>query len=135
MVSPGYGLLLTLEPDFNWDPRTHRDVPRSHGFGLPLHLQRQQMLIASEVSPGGGGPGLSLTSTTPPLSLEATGASLTQLGKPGGPARLSKRGSRPRRKRCPKGYRWSRRHRKCMRADRLFPFRYWTSQYGNGGKY
>ena len=55
-------------------------------------------------SPGGGGPGQSPISTIPPLSLEATGASLTQLGKPGVPASSSKRGSRPRR-RCP--YYWT----------------------------
>jgi len=52
-------------------------------------------------SPGGGGPGPSPISTIPPLSVEATGAILEQLGKPGGPARLSKQGSRPRRKWCP----------------------------------
>ena len=52
-------------------------------------------------SPGGGGPGQSPISTTPPLSLEATGAILEQLGKPGGPASSSKRRSRPRRNRCP----------------------------------
>lgn len=58
------------------------------------------------LSPGGGGPGHSLTSTNPPLSLEATGASLAQSGKSGGPASSSKRGSRPRRK-CKPGYRWN----------------------------
>jgi len=57
-------------------------------------------------SPGGGGPGPSPISTDPPLSVEATGASLAQLGKPGVPASSSKRGSRPRR-RCPSGYRWN----------------------------
>ncbi len=49
------------------------------------------------MSLGGGGPGPSPISTDPPLSLEATGASLAQLGKPGGPASSSKRRSRPRR--------------------------------------
>ncbi len=49
-------------------------------------------------SPRGGGPGHSLISTNPPLSLEATGASLAQLGKSEGPARPSKRGNRPRRR-------------------------------------
>ena len=92
-------VILTIQgPDFVWDPsQGARPTPRSHGFGLPVHIQRQQMLIASEVSPGGGGPGQSLTSTDPPLSLEATGASLAQPGKTEGPARVSKRGSRTRR--------------------------------------
>jgi len=57
-------------------------------------------------SPGGGGPGLSPISTNPPPSIEATGASLAQLGKSGGPARASKQGSRPRRY-CKPGYRWN----------------------------
>ena len=57
-------------------------------------------------SPGGGGPVAYPISTTPPLSLEATGASLVQLGKSGGPASISKRRSRPRRK-CKPGYRWN----------------------------
>ena len=65
-------------------------------------------------SPGGGGPGQSPISTIPPLSLEATGASLTQLGKPGVPASSSKRGSRPRRK-CKPGYRWN--GHRCVRKD------------------
>ena len=58
------------------------------------------------LGPGGGGPGLSLTSTNPPPSVEATGASFAQHGKTEGPARSSKRGSRPRR-RCKPGYRWN----------------------------
>ena len=65
-------------------------------------------------SPGGGGPGQSLTSTNPPPSVEATGASLTQLGKPGGPASSPKRRSRPRRK-CKPGYRWN--GHRCVRKD------------------
>jgi len=64
-------------------------------------------------SPGGGGPGLPPISTDPPPSLEATGASLTQPGKSGGPASSSKRGSRPRRK-CPTGMVWSSTHKKCI---------------------
>jgi len=65
-------------------------------------------------SPGGGGPGTYPISTTPPLSLEATGASLTQPGKSGGPASSSKRRSRPRRK-CKPGYRWN--GHRCVRKD------------------
>jgi len=62
--------------------------------------------LGSPDSPGGGGPGPSPISTIPPLSVEATGASLAQLGKSGGPASSSKRRSRPRRK-CKPGYRWN----------------------------
>jgi hypothetical protein len=69
-------------------------------------------------SPGGGGPGHSLTSTNPPPSLEATGASLAQHGKTEGPARSSKRGSRPRRKKCPPGHYWSKKHGRCV--SRIF---------------
>ena len=65
-------------------------------------------------SPRGGGPGHSLISTDPPLSLEATGAILEQLGKPGGPASSSKRRSRSRRK-CKPGYRWN--GHRCVRKD------------------
>ena len=65
-------------------------------------------------SPGGGGPGLSPISTNPPPSVEATGASLAQHGKTEGPARSSKRGSRPRR-RCKPGYRWN--GHRCVRKD------------------
>lgn len=72
-------------------------------------------------SPGGGGPGLSPISTNPPPSLEATGASLTQPGKTEGPARSSKRGSRSRRKKCPTGHYWSKKHRRCLpRKDKWF---------------
>jgi hypothetical protein len=75
-------------------------------------------------SPGGGGPGHSLTSTNPPPSVEATGASLAQHGKTEGPARSSKRGSRHRRfsdpaymtdPKCPRGYYWDYRKRKCVK--------------------
>jgi hypothetical protein len=114
------------------DVQAYREAQAAKFYGLVVPFLNWTL---SSISPGGGGPGLSPTSTNPPPSIEATGASLAQHGKTEGPARVSKRGSRPRRKRCPKGYRWSRRHRKCMRADRLFPFRYWTSQYGNGGKH
>jgi hypothetical protein len=67
-------------------------------------------------SPGGGGPGPSPISTIPPLSVEATGAILEQLGKPGGPASSSKRRSRPRRRKCPKGWHWSKQYNTCVRT-------------------
>lgn len=73
-------------------------------------------------SSGGGGPGELPTSTTPPPSIEAvggaisipaaTGPSLGQVGKPGGPARSTKRRSRPR---CKPGYRWN--GHRCVRKD------------------
>ena len=80
---------------------------------LLLHF----LLSSDSSSPGGGGPGLSLISTNPPPSIEATGASFAQLGKTGGPARASKQGSRPRRKKCPKGYHWSKYLRMCIRDE------------------
>jgi hypothetical protein len=76
--------------------------------------------LGSPDSPGGGGPGHSLTSTTPP-SITATGASLAQFGKTEGPARASKRGSRPRR--CPKGKIWSPRLKRCVTPYREFTSR------------
>ena len=93
---------------------------RRGGFGNDVRAYRDDMadrhiaelysyvvpIVSFITRPGGGGPGQSLTSTDPPPSIEATGAILEQLGKPGGPARLSKQGSRPRRK-CKPGYRWN----------------------------
>ena len=69
-------------------------VPYAFGAGFDWNRSIQPDL--DFLGPGGGGPGHSLTSTTPP-SVEATGASLAQRGKTEGPARASKRGSRPRR--------------------------------------
>ena len=77
--------------------------------------------------PGGGGPGPSPISTTTPPSVEETGASLAQLGKPGGPASSSKRRGRPRRK-CKPGYRWSRRLRRCV-DRKMFPPGFTTIPY------
>jgi len=68
------------------------------GAGMGVSAARLLLLtMLFPPSPGGGGPGQFPISTTPPLSLEATGASLTQPGKPRGPASSSKRRSRPRR--------------------------------------
>ncbi len=91
------------------------------------------------ISPGGGGPGHSPISTATPPSLVEQGRAMAEPGKYGrtpspsvGKESRASRGSP--RKRCPPGYRWSRKHRKCMKADRLFPFRPWysRSKYTNG---
>ena len=102
---------------------------RREGFGNDVQAYRDDMadrhiaafyggvtsiLSLFTLTPGGGGPRASPISTTPPLSLEATGASLAQLGKSGGPASSSKRRSRPRRK-CKPGYRWN--GTRCVRKD------------------
>jgi len=97
---------------------------RRKGFGNDVQAYRASLvdkyyafvttgLSYMTLSPGGGGPGQSLISTTPP-SITATGASLAQSGKTEGPARASKRGSRPRRK-CKPGYRWN--GHRCVRKD------------------
>ena len=98
-VSVGLGVLHGL---------THVKLPFESGPDIFTGSWFREFpgLLGSLVSPGGGGPGQSLISTNPPLSLEATGAILEQLGKPGGPASSSKRGSRPRRK-CKPGYLWN----------------------------
>ena len=70
------------------------------GFGIAMPS------LSDFLGPGGGGPGPSPISTNPPPSLEATGASLAQLGKTEGPPRVSKGGSRSRRAQC-KHYRWT----------------------------
>ena len=110
------GGLGTIALDLTWFYVETRNpwfsIPRLKSIGWAI---REQMLHGKHyglryyddpVSPGGGGPEAAQISTTPPLSLEATGASLAQLGKSGGPASSSKRRSRPRRK-CKPGYRWN----------------------------
>jgi len=90
-------------------------IPYAFGVGFDWTRPIQpDMDFRFTFVPRGGGPGTSPISTNPPLSLEATGASLTQPGKPGGPARSSKRGGRPRRK-CKPGYRWN--GHRCVRKD------------------
>jgi len=95
-VSIGVGVLHGL---------SHVFEPGHHPAG-PSFTEWITGTYDPSTSPGGGGPGLSPISTNPPPSVEATGASLAQHGKTEGPARLSKRGSRPRR-RCKPGYRWN----------------------------
>ena len=118
------GGLGTIALDLTWIYVETRNpwfsIPRLKSISWAI---REQMLYGKHygllyyddpVSPGGGGPGTYPISTTPPLSLEATGASLTQPGKSGGPASSSKRRSRPRRK-CKPGYRWN--GHRCVRKD------------------
>ena len=91
--------------------------------------------MSRSVSSGGGGPGESPISTDPPPALHQQGQPVPVVVPAASNSAHGGRrsGSKPR-KRCPPGYRWSFRHKKCMRADRLYPFRYWTSQKGNGRK-
>lgn len=99
------------------------------GTGMGVSAARVLLLSLfwqDSPSPGGGGPGQSLTSTNPPPSLEATGASLAQPGKTEGPARASKRGSRPRRGpkgtliKCPRGYYWDKKTGRCLKNRKKY---------------
>ena len=69
-----------------------------------------------EDSRGGGGP--SVQSQTPLTSSSGSrqARASAQGGKTGAPARASTRGSRPRRKECPKGYYWSYKEKKCVKS-------------------
>jgi len=68
------------------------------------------------LSRGGGGP--SVQSQTPPTSSKPSrqARAMAQGGKSGAPARASTRGSRHRRKSCPKGHYWSFKHKKCVKS-------------------
>ena len=87
----------------------------SIGVGLlhwNYHVFKDQtnwLELDTYISPGGGGPGQSLTSTNPPPSLEEVGTMIIQGGHPmkgGHPD--SPKASRGRfRKRCLSGYRWN----------------------------
>ena len=67
-------------------------------------------------SRGGGGP--SAQSQPPPTSSKGSrqARASAQGGKSGVPARASTRGSRPRRKECPKGHYWSYKKKKCLKS-------------------
>lgn len=94
--------------------------------------------LGSPDSPGGGGPGHSPISTDIPPSVREQGRAMAEPGKDGRTPSPSvgkeSRSSATSRKRCPRGYRWSWKHRKCMKAERLFPFKPWysRSKYTNG---
>jgi len=73
-------------------------------------------ISALTYSPGGGGPGQSLTSTDPPPSIEEAGDMLMEISKTGrgyGFDIMKSRTSNGRR--CPTGYRWDKKRRKCVR--------------------
>lgn len=67
-------------------------------------------------SRGGGGP--SAQSQPPPSSSKDSrqDRASAQVGKSGAPARASQRGSRHRRKSCPKGHYWSFKQKKCVKS-------------------
>ena len=105
--------ILARNPFF--DPSRYQGVDSFEFTGLDF------------LSPGGGGPGQSLTSTNPPPSVEEVGRIITSPGNPwdaatgpshgagrkaGGPRKSLQRGSRPRRK-CKPGHYWN--GRKCVR--------------------
>ena len=70
----------------------------------------------SRHSRGGGGPS-ALTQSPPSSSKNSRQARASaQGGKSGAPARASTRGSRPRRKSCPKGHYWSFKQNKCLKS-------------------
>ena len=76
-------------------------------------LQKVQEFTSSR---GGGGPS-ALTQPPPSSSKDSRQARASaQGGKSGAPARASTRGSRPRRKSCPKGHYWSFREKKCLKS-------------------
>jgi len=76
----------------------------------------QYISARSRHSRGGDGP--SALTQHPSSSSENSrqDRAMAQVGKSGAPARASQRGSRPRRKSCPKGHYWSYKHGKCMKS-------------------
>ena len=81
------------------------------GVALPLPMRLGMF------SRGGGGP--SAQSQPPPSSSKDSrqARASAQGGKSGVPARASTRGSRHRRKSCPKGHYWSYKHKKCLKSN------------------
>ena len=80
------------------------------GVALPMPMS------SGMHSRGGGGP--SAQSQPPPSSSKPSrqDRASAQGGKSGAPARASTRGSRLRRKSCPKGHYWSYREKKCVKS-------------------
>ena len=64
------------------------------------------------LSPGGGGPGHSLTSTNSPPSVQEVGRLFNQRDWGRSTSYTKFNGKRPR---CPSGYRWDKKRRKCVR--------------------
>jgi hypothetical protein len=81
------------------------------------HIFKEQTNWLDFTSPGGGGPGHSLTSTDPPPSVEEVGTMITQGGHPmkGGHPDSPKASRGRSRQRCPPGYRWN--GKRCVRKD------------------
>jgi len=76
-------------------------------------IRKTQEFVASR---GGGGPS-ALTQPPPSSSKDSRqDRASAQGGKSGAPARASTRGSRPRRKSCPKGHYWSYKEKKCLKS-------------------
>jgi len=126
----GWGLLRWLQGDYvpiyRWDLE-----------GSPYHLLRPDRVLLGMAyvteprvrihydllktqeflaSRGVGGP--SAQTISPPTSSgnSRQARASAQGGKPGAPARASKRGSRPRRGSCPKGHYWSYKEKKCLKS-------------------
>ena len=92
------------------DDMADRHIAELYGYVVPI-------LSIFTRSPGGGGPGQSLTSTDPPPSVEEVGTMITRGGHPmkGGHPHSSKASRGCSRKRCPSGYRWN--GKRCVRKD------------------
>ena len=127
----GWGLVaLVTEEDFvpayRWDKEESPYYSlRPDRFFMALAESRRLLTYAGLMehqakyhvsSRGGGGP--SVQTQSPPSSSKKSrqARASAQGGKSGAPARASTRGSRPRRKSCPKGHYWSYKHKKCMRS-------------------
>ena len=100
LVSIGVGLL-------HWNWHVFKD-------------QTNWLELDTYISPGGGGPGQSLTSTNPPPSVEEVGRMITTPPQ-------SERHARARilkKTRCPPGHRWSYRFKKCVKSTKRRKIRY-----------
>ena len=98
---------------------------RRKGFGNDVQAYRASLvdkyyafvttgLSYMTLSPGGGGPGQSLTSTATPPSVEEVGRMITTPPSVEEVGRMVTSGGRSR-KSCPSGYRWN--GRRCVRKD------------------
>jgi len=128
----GWGLVaLATEEDFvpayRWD---REESPyyslRPDRFLMALAESRRLLTYAGLLehqakyhvsSRGGGGP--SVQTQSPPSTSSKDSRqdrASAQVGKSGAPARASTRGSRSRRKSCPKGHYWSYKQKKCLKS-------------------
>ena len=98
--------------------------------GVPVVVPFPWLDIQPSQSSGGGGPGGLPNLHRPPLSIEETGEILSNPPMVGGktgsppdynPPWLQKGRERVLKKtRCPKGWRWSYRHRRCVKITRMY---------------